>query len=139
MDATYKVRNPLQTRVDYKGFRALATAVMPIDPSLGMSLGFDSEGRLHNLDNKLRTELSYVADVLNLDETKTRIKKSNIEQTPQNDEKLEIDIQLFESLPLSNFIKVYEQADGFNQSILSSSHSHMQRIHKSVIRNSYIE
>jgi hypothetical protein len=44
-----------------------------------MSLGFDMEGRLHNLDGKLKMELQYIAEVLNLEETKTRVKKSNIE------------------------------------------------------------
>ena len=80
--------------IDYKGFRALATAVLPIDPALGMSLGFDVEGRLHNLDSKLKTELQYIAEVLNLEETKTRVKKSNIELSSSlvKEEKQEVDI-----------------------------------------------
>jgi len=78
-EASYKIRNPLQVMIDYKGFRALASAVVPINPAAGMSLGFDMEGRLHNLDGKLKMELQYIAEVLNLEETKTRVKKSNIE------------------------------------------------------------
>ena len=74
-----------------------------------MSLGFDQEGRLNILDSQLKTELQYVGDVLNLDEMKTRVKKSNIQMGGIDSEqhKVEVDIQMFDSLPLSNFIKVY--------------------------------
>lgn len=79
LESSYKVRNPLQIIVDYKGFRALATAVLPIDPKKGMSIGFSSDGRLNVLDSKLKSELQHIAEVLNLDETKTRVRKSNID------------------------------------------------------------
>ena len=79
LEASYKVRNPLQVVVDYKGFRALATAVLPIDPKKGMSVGFSSDGSLNLLDTKLKSELQNIAEVLNLEETKTRVKKSNID------------------------------------------------------------
>ena len=45
------------TSIDYKGFRAIAVAQLPIRPDQGMSLGFDREGKLHELDYSLRTEL----------------------------------------------------------------------------------
>jgi hypothetical protein len=123
-EASYKVRNPLQVLVDYKGFRALATAVMPINPKAGMSLGFDSDGRLHVLDIKLRNELQNIAEVLNLDETKTRVKKSNIVLSAANeDSKVEVDIQPFESLPISNFVKVYEQSEGFIPNLMTLGHN----------------
>lgn len=111
--------------IDYKGFRALATAVLPINPQTGMALGFDVDGRLFSLDKKLKQELLYVADVLNLEETKTRVKRSNIDMSSAilEEVKVEVDIQLFESLPLSNFIKVYEQSEAFVPKLTTLSHS----------------
>jgi Clustered mitochondria len=140
-EASYKVRNPLQVMIDYKGFRALATAVVPINPALGMSLGFDIEGKLHNLDEKLKAELQYIADVLNLEETKTRVKKSNIVlvSSLQEELKQEVDIQLFEGLPLSNSIKVYEQTEGYIPNLMSLKHSQLKKMHKSLLKNCYIE
>lgn len=90
----YNLRNPLSTMIDYKGFRAIAIACLPINPENGMSLGFDQEGRLNILDSQLKTELQYVGDVLNLDEMKTRVKKSNIEMGGIDSEqhKVEVDI-----------------------------------------------
>ncbi len=124
LEASYKVRNPLQVLVDYKGFRALATAVLPIDPKKGMSAGFSSDGRLNLLDTKLKSELQNIAEVLNLEETKTRVKKSNIDlQAINEDNKVEVDIQLFESLPISNFVKVYEQSEGLIPNLMALRHS----------------
>jgi hypothetical protein len=40
----YRLRNPLTVMVDYKGFRALVIAVIPIRPESGLSLGFDADG-----------------------------------------------------------------------------------------------
>ena len=47
------------------------------------------------------------------------MKKSNIEYASalHNEAKIEVDMQLFESLPLSNFIKVYEQSEGRIQNL----------------------
>ena len=41
IDSHYRLRNPLMCTVDYKGFRAIAIASMPIKPERGMALGFD--------------------------------------------------------------------------------------------------
>ena len=43
-----------------------------------MSLGFDKEGKLHELDYSLRTELQDVGTILNLAEYKTRMAKKFI-------------------------------------------------------------
>lgn len=43
-----------------------------------MSLGFDAEGKLHELDQFLRTELQDVGTILNLAECKTLMVKYNI-------------------------------------------------------------
>ena len=45
LDSHYRLRNPLMCMVDYKGFRAIAIASMPIKPERGMALGFDQEGK----------------------------------------------------------------------------------------------
>ena len=45
LDSHYRLRNPLMCTEDYKGFRAIAIASMPIKPERGMSLGFDNEGK----------------------------------------------------------------------------------------------
>lgn len=49
-----------------------------------MSLGFDKEGKLHELDYSLRTELEDVGTILNLAECKTLMVKHNIKQQPKN-------------------------------------------------------
>ena len=46
VDSKYRLRCPLMCKVDYRGFRAIAIATMPIRPERGMALGFDSEGKL---------------------------------------------------------------------------------------------
>ena len=38
------------TSIDFKGFRAIAIAELPIRPEKGISLGFDAEGNLQELD-----------------------------------------------------------------------------------------
>lgn len=82
-----------------------------------------------------------MADVLNLEETKTRVKRSNIDMSSVilEEVKVEVDIQLFESLPLSNFIKVYEQSEAFVPKLMTLSHSQLKRHHKNLIKNCYIE
>lgn len=63
------------TLVDYKGYRAVAVAQLPIRPEQGIALGFDQDGNLHELDYSLRTELQDVGEILNLAECKTRMAK----------------------------------------------------------------
>ena len=46
IDTKYRLRTPLTTLVDYKGFRAAVTAELPIKPEKGLALGFDREGKL---------------------------------------------------------------------------------------------
>ena len=67
------MRTPLMTMVDFKGFRSIAVAQLPIKPEQGISLGFDSEGKLQELDYSLRTELQDVGTILHLEENKTRM------------------------------------------------------------------
>ena len=63
------------TSIDYKGFRAIAVAELPVRPEQGISLGFDQEGKIQELDYALRNELQDVGKVLNLGECKTRMVK----------------------------------------------------------------
>ena len=113
---------------------------MPIDPKKGMSIGFSADGRLNVLDSKLRSELQYIAEVLNLEETKTRIKKSNIDLKAINeDHKVEVDIQLFESLPISNFVRVYEQSEGLIPNLMDLRHSSLKKTYKSLAKSYYLE
>jgi hypothetical protein len=44
VDSNYRFRVPLVAQVDYKGFRAIAVANIPIDPEDGLVLGFNSTG-----------------------------------------------------------------------------------------------
>ena len=69
-DSMHKLRVPLSSRVDYKGFRAVCIAGMPIQPQLGPSLGFYTDGKYVPYDVKLKQELAYVGDVLNLKENR---------------------------------------------------------------------
>ena len=39
-DSKYKLRIPLSALIDYKGFRCLAIAKIPIQPDMNPSLGF---------------------------------------------------------------------------------------------------
>lgn len=69
-DATHKLRVPLASLVDYKGFRAIALGSIPIQPQLGPSLGFYTDGKYVPHDIKLKQEFAYVGDVLNLKENR---------------------------------------------------------------------
>jgi hypothetical protein len=69
-DATHKLRVPISATVDYTGFRALAIAGIPIQPQLGPSIGFYTDGKYVPHDVKLKQELVYVGDVLNLKENR---------------------------------------------------------------------
>ena len=44
-EATHQLRVPLSAQIDYKGFRAIAIASIPIQPTLGPSIGFYTEGK----------------------------------------------------------------------------------------------
>ena len=113
VDTKYKLRTPLMTNVDYKGFRAIAVAQLPIRPEQGISLGFDNEGNLHELDYSLRTELQDVGDILNLAECKTRMAKKFLKENKSQyqysaaSQPAAVEVQHFASVPISNFIKVY--------------------------------
>ena len=69
-DASYKLRVPLSALIDYKGFRAVAVAAIPIQPGLGPSIGFYTDGKYVPHDQKLKQELVYVGDVMNLKENR---------------------------------------------------------------------
>jgi hypothetical protein len=86
------LRVPLISKIDYKGFRAICTAFIPIgiDLSPVPVLGFDSG--LYKSTDKLKQELGYVGDCLNLKDNKT-IKKTYG--------------AVYENVPVSNYIKVY--------------------------------
>jgi hypothetical protein len=76
--------------VDYKGFRAICIAFIQISQSLNPDLGF--YGGVYNWnDDQLKQELSFVGDCLNLKDNRTKKKGS----------------YTFESVPVSNFIRVY--------------------------------
>ena len=69
-DSTAKLRSPLSCLVDYKGFRALVVASIPITPIHGPIIGFYQDGKYLPRDLKVKQELSYVGDVLNLKENR---------------------------------------------------------------------
>lgn len=79
-EAHHRIRVPLSTLVDYKGFTALVIAVPPIRPELGLSLGFNAEGRFECIDFDLKTELRYVGEVLNQKDFRTKLKIYNVEK-----------------------------------------------------------
>lgn len=74
-DSTHKLRVPLSSLVDYKGFRAVAIAAIPIQPQLGPSIGFYTDGKYVPHDLKLKQELIFVGDVLNLKENRINQQK----------------------------------------------------------------
>jgi hypothetical protein len=65
-----KLRSPLSALVDYKGFRALVIASIPITPSLGPTVGFYPDGKYLPRDLKVKQELAHVGDILNLKENR---------------------------------------------------------------------
>ena len=74
IDSKYNIRVPLGAQVDYKGFRAIAVATIPISPKDGLVLGFNSTGQFQMLDYQLKMEFKYIGEVLNLKDSKTKIK-----------------------------------------------------------------
>jgi len=53
-DSTAKLRSPLSALVDYKGFRALVIASIPITPTLGPTVGFYPDGKYLPRDLKVK-------------------------------------------------------------------------------------
>jgi len=53
-EADHKLRVPLSALIDFKGFRAVAVASIPIQPSLGPSIGFYTDGKYVPHDPKLK-------------------------------------------------------------------------------------
>lgn len=110
-----------------------------------MSLGFDKEGKLHELDYSLRTELEDVGTILNLAECKTLMVKHNIKQQPKNNSIYSkesdpgIDMQQFASVPISNFIKVYAQLEGVCPDIRYMSVREVEKNTRNFLKNNYIE
>ena len=50
IDSKYRIRVPLVAQIDYKGFRAIAVARIPITPKIGLVLGFNTTGQFQMLD-----------------------------------------------------------------------------------------
>ena len=113
IDSKYRLRCPLMCKVDYRGYRAIAIATMPIRPERGMALGFDNEGKLQQLDVQLTTELQDVGQVLNLSDYKTKVKKTLFDGKSgggggnTSQAAMHVEVQQFGGVPISNFIKVY--------------------------------
>ena len=113
IDSKYRLRCPLMCKVDYRGYRAIAIATMPIRPERGMALGFDNEGKLQQLDVQLTTELQDVGQVLNLSDYKTKVKKTLFDGKSgggggnASQAAMHVEVQQFGGVPISNFIKVY--------------------------------
>ena len=109
-----------------------------------MSLGFDQDGKLHELDYSLRTELQDVGTILNLAEDKTRMAKKFINRNKQanffqNSHDYGVEVQHFASVPISNFIKVYPQLDGVIPNLRSMSVRDVEKNTRHFLRNNYIE
>ena len=110
-----------------------------------MSLGFDKEGKLHELDYSLRTELQDVGTILNLAEYKTRMAKKFMSRNTQanffhnTSQENGIEVQHFASVPISNFIKVYAQLDGVISNLRSMSVREVEKSTRHFLRNNYLE
>lgn len=145
IDSKYRLRCPLMCKVDYRGFRAIAIATMPIRPERGMALGFDSDGKLQQLDGQLTTELQDVGQVLNLSDYKTKVKKTLFDGKSgggggtASQHQLAVEVQQFESVPISNFVKVYSQAEGTIEELRSTTLKALRRETRQLIRSHYIE
>ena len=145
IDSKYRLRCPLLCKVDYRGFRAIAIATMPIRPERGMALGFDGEGRLQQLDGQLATELRDVGQVLNLSDYKTKVKKTLFDGKSgggggtASQHQLAVEVQQFESVPISNFVRVYSQAEGMIEELRSSTLKTLRRETRQLLRSHYIE
>jgi hypothetical protein len=78
VEAKHRIRVPLSSIVDFKGFRAIVLAVPPICPEKGVSFGFNkSSAHFECIDYSIKMELHLVGEVLNLKETVTKLKQYN--------------------------------------------------------------
>jgi len=66
-DSEYKLRVPISALIDYKGFRCLAIAQIPILPPQGPSLGFFNSNYL-TTEPELKKALTDLGDLLRLKE-----------------------------------------------------------------------
>ena len=71
-DGNFRLRTPLCAMVDYRGFRALCYAAIPVNNSVNVmpALGF-FQGEYRCVDESLKDELGYIGDTLNLKDSKT--------------------------------------------------------------------
>ena len=63
-----KLRIPLSTLIDYKGYRCLAIAKIPIRPDLGLTLGLRNDTMIYDKDEDLKKAFSNVGEFLCLKE-----------------------------------------------------------------------
>ena len=93
-DDRFSLRVPLVAKIDYKGFRAIATAKIEIGVGYDIfpDLGFHNGNYRSSENSILKQELGYVGDVLNLKDNKTKNRQYG---------------SVFENVPVSNYIKVY--------------------------------
>ena len=124
--------------MDYRGFRALAFATLPIHPEDGMSLGFDDDGKFHQLDYAMRTELQDIGTMLNLSEYKTLLKQKVDEKKLKSSDSRDELLQ-FESIPISNFIRVYGQTDGMIENLHKLSRRQTEKQAKTLAKSHYLE
>ena len=64
-----KLRVPLSTLIDYKGYRCLAIAKIPIRPDLGLTLGLRNDTMIYDKDEDLKKAFSNVGEFLCLKES----------------------------------------------------------------------
>ena len=89
-----KLRIPLSTLIDYKGYRCLAIAKIPIRPDLSLTLGLRNDSMIYEKDEDLKEAFSSVGKLLCLKEN-----MAPPAQQPQT--------QVRENIPVSFFVKVY--------------------------------
>lgn len=87
----YKLRIPLSSLIDYKGYRCIAVGLVPIIPKQGVSLGIQNKAYTLQSPN-IRNQLSYVGEVLNV--SNNSIAKNGNKYDP-------------EMIPLGYMTKVY--------------------------------
>ena len=67
----YKLRIPLGTLIDYKGFRCLAIALIPISTNKGPIIGYHNYKYVQT-DPELKSAFMNLGEVLNLKENDNR-------------------------------------------------------------------
>jgi hypothetical protein len=90
-DSKYKLRVPLASQIDYKGFRIIAISQIPILASQGASLGFH-DGKYQQDNTELKSAKTNVGEILNL-------KEGDVFQPGLT--------QQISNVPCNYFIKVY--------------------------------